>query len=164
MGSPSLDLVPCTGSPAQDDEQLVCLACHVTGKRKPGTGRAVSYRNVAALPVPDHLPLPTCLLGGRVWLDPLAERQVEPLLAAIYEKLLQRRVRVLIDALSRFISQRRLEILLNLSQGYLSRLRAGAGTPSAQLVSNLAMLAADPPGRLAELQAYWNGRPPATRR
>jgi len=53
------------------------------------------------------------------------------------------------------ISQRRLELLIGQSQGYLSRLRIGAGNPSAELVSHLAMLAHDPKTRLAELERYW---------
>ena len=53
------------------------------------------------------------------------------------------------------ISQRQLERLLGLSQGYLSRLRSGAGNPSPELVSHLALLAKDPSTRLSELQRYW---------
>ena len=59
------------------------------------------------------------------------------------------------DILMLHISQRRLELLIGLSQGYLSRLRIGAGNPSAELVSHLAMLAHDPKTRLAELERYW---------
>lgn len=44
--------------------------------------------------------------------------------------------------------------LLDLSLGYLSRLQAGDGVPSASLVSLLALLAADP-ARLEELKRYW---------
>ena len=44
--------------------------------------------------------------------------------------------------------------LLDLSLGYLSRLQAGDGVPSALLVSLLALLGAEPT-RLEELKRYW---------
>ena len=44
--------------------------------------------------------------------------------------------------------------LLDLSLGYLSRLQAGDGVPSASLVSLLALLGSDP-SRLEELKRYW---------
>ena len=69
---------------------------------------------------------------------------------------LRTRVRVAIDILSHHISQRQLEELLGLSQGYLSRLRACASNPSAELVAHLAMLCQDPPTRLLELERFWD--------
>jgi len=45
--------------------------------------------------------------------------------------------------------------MIGLSQGCLSLLRIGAGNPSAELVSPLAMLANDPKTRLAALERYW---------
>ena len=69
---------------------------------------------------------------------------------------LRTRVRVAIDILSHHISQRRLDHLLRLSQGYLSRLRACASNPSAELVAHLAMLCQDPPTRLLELERFWD--------
>ena len=60
-----------------------------------------------------------------------------------------------LERLMPFISQRRLEILLGLSQGYLSRLRSGAGIPSASLVCILVLLSKDPKERLHELQQDW---------
>ncbi len=68
---------------------------------------------------------------------------------------LRRSVRSEIDRLTLYISQRNLERLVGLSQGYLSRLRTGAGTPSVNLVCTLALLAKDPKGRLSELEQYW---------
>lgn len=44
--------------------------------------------------------------------------------------------------------------LLDLSLGYLSRLQAGDGVPSACLVSLLALLGSVP-SRLEELKRYW---------
>jgi hypothetical protein len=58
------------------------------------------------------------------------------------------------------IGQRELERLLGLSPGYLCRLRSlkGVSTPSAAMVSTLALLAADP-ARINELRQYW-AQPP----
>ena len=47
-----------------------------------------------------------------------------------------------------------MDSLVDLSQGYLSRLLAGNGIPSAALVSLVALLAAEP-ARLEELKRYW---------
>jgi hypothetical protein len=68
---------------------------------------------------------------------------------------LRRLARQEIDRLTPYISQRRLERLLGLSQGYLSRLRSFAGTPSATLVCTLTLLAQAPKERLHELTEYW---------
>ena len=55
------------------------------------------------------------------------------------------RIRRAIDRLTRSRrSQRSLERLLGLSQGYLCRLRAGAGNPSPALIALLLLLANDP--------------------
>jgi transcriptional regulator with XRE-family HTH domain len=53
------------------------------------------------------------------------------------------------------IPQRRLEELLGLSRGYISKLRAGDRNPSPELVSDLALIARDPEGRLQELESLW---------
>lgn len=49
-----------------------------------------------------------------------------------------------------------------LSQGYLSRLHAGDGTPSAALVALLTLLAREPHERLRELELCWTEPHPAT--
>ncbi len=72
----------------------------------------------------------------------------------MYRDNLQKRVAVAIARLQGVRSQRRTELLLNLSQGYISRLSAGDGVPSAPLVSLLALLAAHPQ-LIGELEAYW---------
>jgi transcriptional regulator with XRE-family HTH domain len=59
-----------------------------------------------------------------------------------------------ISRLGQVYSQRYIEVLVDLSQGYLSRLRAGDGVPSASLLSLLALLSADP-SRMEELKRYW---------
>lgn len=69
---------------------------------------------------------------------------------ALYHEL-RRLAPELIVYLKQFIPQRRLELLIGLSQGYLSRLRAGAGTPSESIICLLFLIAQDPSKRLLEL-------------
>lgn len=44
---------------------------------------------------------------------------------------------------------------MGLSQGYLSKLRSGDRDPSAELVSQLALISSDPKKRIKELVMYW---------
>lgn len=123
------------------------------GRARPG--RSIRYRNLGVLPLPADVAVPTCVRCRYEFIDPETRARLEPLLHEEYRRALQGRVRLSIDALMRHTSQRKLEILLGLSQGYLSRLRSGAGHPSPELVSHLALLAQDPAKRLAELERYW---------
>ena len=75
-------------------------------------------------------------------------------LETTYRAELVQRAAAEITRLSQRLSQRKLEVALDLSQGYLSRLRAGDGVPSAILVSLLALLSNEP-ARLEELARYW---------
>lgn len=118
-------------------------------------GRTAPYRNMPALTLPEDFPIPTCGRCHHEFVDEATGKALQPVLQQAYQQVLQRRVRRAIDAVTCYTSQRRLEQLLGLSQGYLSRLRAGAGTPSPELVSNLALIAQDPPNRLRELERYW---------
>ncbi len=118
-------------------------------------GRTVRYRNMTALPVPEDLPIPTCSRCHAEYIDAETATALEGALRQAYRRALQLRARQAIDLVTKHISQRRLELLLGLSQGYLSRLRAGAGNPSPELVSHLALIAHDPAARLQELQRYW---------
>lgn len=113
------------------------------------------YRNLAALALPADMALPACSRCGTLHLDAQTRARLAPILAAAYQGTLRQRVRHAMDTLAPHISQRRLERLLGLSQGYLSRLRAGAGTPSPSLVSHFALLALNPKTRLRELERYW---------
>ena len=118
-------------------------------------GRVVRYRNTA-LTLPADLRLPTC---RRCKYEPLGlDTLPSELLELLYRDNLQKRVAAAIARLQGFKSQRRAELLLNLSQGYLSRLKAGAGVPAAPLVSLLALLAAHPQ-LLSELEDYWTMSP-----
>jgi hypothetical protein len=115
-------------------------------------GRVVRYRG-AALTLPVDLLIPACRRCGyeRIGLESLPGE----LLESLYRRDLCARAADAITRLKHVISQRHLEVLLNLSQGYLSRLRAGAGVPAATLVSFLATLAAHPE-LLLELESYWS--------
>jgi hypothetical protein len=75
-------------------------------------------------------------------------------LEATYRAELIQRAAVEIRRLGKTYSQRRTQEVLDLSLGYLSRLQAGDGVPSALLVSLLALLSADP-RRKEELKRYW---------
>ena len=107
------------------------------------------------MPIPDSFPIPTCSRCHAEFFDVRTREALAPLLHERYPEQLRQRAKQAIDILMLHISQRRLELLIGLSQGYLSRLRIGAGNPSAELVSHLAMLAHDPKTRLAELERYW---------
>ena len=107
------------------------------------------------MPIPDSFPIPTCSRCHAEFFDVRTTEALAPLLHERYPEQLRQRAKQAIDILMLHISQRRLELLIGQSQGYLSRLRIGAGNPSAELVSHLAMLAHDPKTRLAELERYW---------
>ena len=114
-------------------------------------GRVVRYRNTI-LTLPADLPRPSCKrckyeeLSLATLPSELAER--------LYRDSLRERAKLVLSRLRPYRSQRQLELLANLSQGYLSRLGAGDGTPSAPLVSLLALLAAHP-DLIDELEAFW---------
>lgn len=118
-------------------------------------GRTVHFRNMKALSVPDDIPIPTCSRCSSEYIDPKTAARLDVGLLEAYRGELRRRVRRAIDLVTEHISQRRLELLLGLSQGYLSRLRAGNGNPSPELVGHLALIAHDPPARLLELERFW---------
>ena len=144
MAHPKAQLCPCCGYAA------------VIPSARPG--RVVRYRN-AALTLPAELRLPACRrckYEPQLGLDTLPPELLEPL----YRDQLRQRVVLAIARLQGCRSLRRTELLLNLSQGYLSRLKAGAGVPAAPLVSLLALLAAHPQ-LIGELEDYWTLPPGA---
>ena len=116
-------------------------------------GRVCRYRN-AALTLPAELRIPTCRRCKHQILSLEAVPALATVLEATYRAELVRRAAAEIARLARFYSQRQTEVILDLSQGYLSRLRAGDGVPSAALVSLLALLSAEP-SRMEELKGYW---------
>lgn len=146
------------------DEARKCVKCGgKTVRKRTRPGRTIRYRNMNALAVPETIPIPTCSRCHAEYIDSETAAALEGALREAYRRALQQRARQAIDIVTSHISQRRLELLLGLSQGYLSRLRAGAGNPSPELVSHLALIAHDPAVRLQELDRYWahpDGLPP----
>ena len=116
-------------------------------------GRVCRYRNTA-LTLPADLLVPTCRRCKHLLLSFDSMPELAAALEATYRAELIQRAAAEITRLSRCLSQRKLEVAIDLSQGYLSRLRAGDGVPSAVLVSLLALLASEP-ARLEELARYW---------
>ena len=138
-------------------ERERCIRCgQKTVLPRTGAGRTINFRNMPGMLVPMNLAIPTCSRCGQQYLDAETSQRIAAPLAEAYRQSLRHRARLAIDVICRLISQRKLELLLGLSQGYLSRLRAGAGNPSSELVSNLALIANNPAERLAELVDYWN--------
>ena len=120
-------------------------------------GRRMPFRNMTALAVPSTLAIPTCNHCGNEWIDPKTAEAIDEALQGAYADALHKRLVAAVDLILKTteIPQRRLEQLLGLSVGYISRLRAGRGDASAQVVSALALLAQDPKRRLKELDQLW---------
>ena len=116
-------------------------------------GRMCRYRNTT-LTLPADLLVPTCRRCKHRILSFESVPELAAVLEATYRAELVQRAAAAISQLGQVCSQRKLEVLTDLSQGYLSRLRAGDGVPSASLVSLLALLCFDPT-RLEELARYW---------
>jgi hypothetical protein len=108
-----------------------------------------------ALKVPTNIPIPTCRQCHAEYIDAETAQVLEEALRNAYRDELRLRARQAIDIITCHISQRQLEFLLGISQGYLSRLRAGSGNPSPELISHLALIAHDPEVRLEELRRFW---------
>jgi len=137
-------------------EQRKCIHCGARAvKPRTGVGRTTRYRTMPTMPIPTDILIPACGRCGSEYLDETSSASLAPRLQAAYQASLRTRARVAIDILSKHISQRKLEQRLGLSQGYLSRLRAGDGNPSPELVSHLGLLCQDPPKRLVELERFW---------
>lgn len=129
-----------------------CL--HIRVVKRGRFGRAKHYRNTIVT-VPAQFLVPECKDCHAEVLDDETRVKLQKVLYQQYLVVLRQRARDAIDVLMEHISQRQLEALLGLSQGYLSRLRSGKGNPSAELVSNLALIAMDPQERIKELERYW---------
>ena len=144
--------VPNVGPPVRKAARCPCCGRNaVFPVAQPG--RMLRYRN-AALTLPADLLVPTCRRCRYRLLSFEAMPELQARLEATYRTELRERAAVAITCLGRTYSQRVIEVELDLSQGYLCRLRAKDGVPSAALVSLLAMLAAEPT-RLEELRRYW---------
>lgn len=134
-----------------------CSRCGAQGsvrlRKRPG--RSVPYRTLPALPVPQEVAIPTCSRCRAEYLDAQTQEILAPLRSRLYAAELRRRIKEAIATLGTVTSQHYVETLLGLSQGYLSRLKAGAGTPSPALVLQLQQLALDPIPRLREAERLW---------
>src|SRR5579871_3587520 len=115
-----------------------CLKCRQRAVRpRMRPGRTLQFRNMKALPIPDDVEIATCGRCHAEYLDAETIGRIDAILVEVYRNTLRARARLVIDLVTKHISQRRLERLIGLSQGYLSRLRAGQGNPSPELVSHL---------------------------
>ena len=125
-------------------------------RARKGAGRTIPYRTMPTMELPVDLEIPSCGRCMRFFLEQMDAASLSTALRERFLSSLRTRIRIAIDHLSEHVSQRRLECLLGLSQGYLCRLRAGAGNPSPELVCHLARLCQDPEARLAELERFWS--------
>ena len=134
-----------------------CVRCgsrQVTLRQR--SGRTYSYRVFPALTVPTNVGIPTCGRCHAEYIDEQTASALEADLAAEYKQELSRRAQRAIADLAPHAAQAAMERLVDLSQGYLSRIHGGHGTPSAQLVVLLALLAQDP-SLLEWVSRYWAG-------
>ncbi len=131
-----------------------CPACG-KGEVRPAAraGRTARYKNMASLPLPEDLEVPTCAACGEEWIDRATAHAVDEALEREYQSRLRQLAVADLDQLAaRHVTQRRLEEILGLSHGYLSKIRSGASRPSVALVSCLHLLATDPEHRLREME------------
>lgn len=138
------------------NKPTVCCRCGASAVVKStGVNRTIPYRTLPALPLPSDLVIACCKRCKTLFPEQSEPDELRLRLQALYVESLQSRIRTALAVLKQSISQRRLELLLGVSQGYLSRLKAGAGNPSSELVLLLALLSLDPEKQLANLQQFW---------
>jgi len=113
------------------------------------------------LPLPADLALAECASCGEGFPGEADATAMDGALELAYDQELRRRAIVYLDALAVVIPQRRLEVLLGVSIGLLSEVRSNE-TPSAQLVTELALLAADPEAGIMRLEKFWETKAPST--
>lgn len=115
------------------------------------------YKVFPRLTAEGAVTIPTCTHCEEEFTGPEHHAALEAALKTAYGKQLRLRAVTLLDRLSTHgVPQREIEKLLDLSPGYLSKIRADKA-PSASLVASLALLAARPAERRAELAAFWVG-------
>ena len=138
-------------------EDQRCVRCGSRSVRpRKGKGRTRPYRVFTALPVPDDCLIPACCRCGAQYLDDETIAALGPVLERVYCAELQRIAALMLGRIPRkLIPRRRLELLLGLSQGYLSRIAAGDGVPSAPLVLLLGLLADGAPMSIEALKSFW---------
>ena len=134
-----------------------CPACGAEGtvERRARKGRHRTYRGVD-VELPATLKLTDCSACNELWLDDAESDAYSAAIDDAYDAELRRRACEALAVIEPVATQRHLEQLLHLSHGYLSKLKNEAKAPSATLVGQLALLAADPKKRLAELERFWS--------
>jgi len=143
-----------------------CVECG-KGKISPTAkkGRKTSYKNLKNLPVPNDLEIPTCNKCGAEYFDKAHAVAIDRALEPVYQQELQIRAAALLEKLTKSnVTQSKLEALLGLSHGYLSKVRSGARQPSPMLVSCLRLVAADPEGRIKEVERSFSRRSSRSRK
>ncbi len=137
-------------------EAARCLTCgskSVIPRQAPGRTRV--FRVFPSLAVPDDFMIPTCGRCRAEYPDKATNAALDRVLSGVYRRELRRQAANAINHLALHMRQRPLELLLGLAQGYLSRLAAGKGNPSAQLVLLLRSLADSAPESLEAVRRYW---------
>ena len=133
-----------------------CHECGI-GEIRPNKakGRHAHYKTMPNLEIPEDFPIPTCNNCGAEWLDEKTADALDQRLEEAFREALKERALKSIEEISKHVSQRKLESLLGLSQGYLSKLRSGDRVPSAELVSQLALISHAPGRRIREIERFW---------
>ena len=116
-------------------------------------GRTQRYKNMM-LSLPADLELAECTSCHEGFVDERDASAMDDALETAYHEELRRRAIPLLDKLAKVLPQRRLETLLGLSVGHLSKIRSKE-FPSAALVTELALLAADPAAGVHRLEKFW---------
>jgi hypothetical protein len=117
-------------------------------------GRTSPWKQFASLPIPAELQVPTCSKCGAEWINGKTAGALDAALEQAAAERLTKLAREALGVLGGCVSQRELEAELGLSAGYLSKVKHGKETPSAQLVGLLALLASRP-ARLDQLTHVW---------
>ncbi len=117
-------------------------------------GRTSPWKQFPSLPVSAEVQIPTCSKCGAEWIDRKTAATLDAVLERAAADRLTKVAREALAVLGASMSQRDLEAELGLSAGYLSKVKHGKETPSAQLVALLALLAARP-ARLDQLTHVW---------
>jgi len=139
-------------------KKKVVPRCHECGlgQVRPAAraGRRIRYKTIE-LEVPKHVEIPTCDQCGAEWMDRATARAIDQALEPRYRESLRALWAEIIQKITAQTSMRRVEQALGLSEGYLSKVTNGRSEPSAELISNLGLIAQDVEPRLREIDGLW---------
>ncbi len=121
-------------------------------------GRRARYKTME-LEIPSDVEIPTCDNCGAEWMDRLTAQAIDKALEREYRTALRVLWNDLIQKITAHTSMRRVEQTLGLSEGYLSKVTNGRSEPSAELISNLSLIAKDVEIRLQEIDGLWRRAP-----